>query len=238
MGLALFVGLALLSTPARATVQVFDGGGNLQPGSTATLDQLVNHGWFIDINNGVDIKEFKNFSNFSSTNLGVGQVNVTGNDAPGPNPLQPGPGITISGPFIAAAGTNQDTSFNYQVTVKTGTALITDIHLSALGVVPVGGMITVTETASVGGQAVGVSTLQVPPPGNSKTMDMALVPGTTSVNIHKDILIQGGSFERTALTDIAQNFSQSVVPEPSTMAIAALGALGFIGYGLRRRLQK
>jgi hypothetical protein len=30
----------------------------------------------------------------------------------------------------------------------------------------------------------------------------------------------------------------SVVPEPSTMAIAGLGALGFIGYGLRRRLKK
>lgn len=30
-------------------------------------------------------------------------------------------------------------------------------------------------------------------------------------------------------------FSASPVPEPSTMAIAGLGALGFIGYGLRRR---
>jgi len=29
-----------------------------------------------------------------------------------------------------------------------------------------------------------------------------------------------------------------VVPEPSTMAIAGLGALGFIGYGLRRRRKK
>jgi hypothetical protein len=28
------------------------------------------------------------------------------------------------------------------------------------------------------------------------------------------------------------------VPEPSTMAIAGLGAIGFIGFGLRRRLQK
>jgi hypothetical protein len=30
----------------------------------------------------------------------------------------------------------------------------------------------------------------------------------------------------------------NVVPEPSTMAIAGLGALGFMGYGLRRRLKK
>jgi PEP-CTERM motif len=31
---------------------------------------------------------------------------------------------------------------------------------------------------------------------------------------------------------------ETAVPEPSTMAIAGLGALGFIGYGLRRRLKK
>jgi hypothetical protein len=30
----------------------------------------------------------------------------------------------------------------------------------------------------------------------------------------------------------------SPVPEPSTMAIAGLGAIGFIGFGLRRRLKK
>lgn len=29
-----------------------------------------------------------------------------------------------------------------------------------------------------------------------------------------------------------------LVPEPSTMAIAGLGALGFVGFGLRRRLEK
>ena len=32
--------------------------------------------------------------------------------------------------------------------------------------------------------------------------------------------------------------SQTAVPEPSTMAIAGIGALGMIGYGLRRRKAK
>jgi len=41
-------------------------------------------------------------------------------------------------------------------------------------------------------------------------------------------------------TDLSETHfnGHPVVPEPSTMAIAALGALGFIGYGLRRRSAK
>jgi hypothetical protein len=39
-------------------------------------------------------------------------------------------------------------------------------------------------------------------------------------------------------TGFVANGGATSVPEPSTMAIAALGALGFIGYGLRRRLKK
>jgi hypothetical protein len=31
---------------------------------------------------------------------------------------------------------------------------------------------------------------------------------------------------------------QLLTPEPSTLAISGLGALGFFGYGLRRRLKK
>jgi len=50
----------------------------------------------------------------------------------------------------------------------------------------------------------------------------------------------------TAVTDGFKELKQiafstaanHVVPEPSTLAIAGLGALGFIGYGLRRRFKK
>jgi hypothetical protein len=245
IGLALFVGLALLSTPARATVQVFNGSNVLQPGSTATLDNLVNHGWYIEINNGVDTKKFSGFSSFTTTNVPIGSINVTGNDAAGPNPLNPGPGITISGPFNATAGTTQDTSFNYTTSIVSGNpgARITDISLAAAGAVPTGGMITVTETVlstvpPISGTP-SVFTLQVPPPGTSKLMDISIFPGVTSVTVHKDIQLVGGSGTgpgaTTSLTDLTQRFSQSVVPEPSTLALAGLGALGFIGYGLRRR---
>jgi hypothetical protein len=248
IGLALFVGLTLLPTPAWALVQVFNGSGVLQPGATATMDELQNHGWYITVNNGVDTKEFSNFNSFTSTNVPIGQVNVTGLNATGPNPLNPGPGILITGPFNAAAGTSQDTSFNYTTSIVSGAppATITNIGLFAAGAVPAGGMITVTETVT--GTTPPISgtpstfTLQVPPPGTSVLTNFALFPGVTSVNIHKDINLVGGSGSgpgaTTSLTDITQRFSEAVVPEPQSLAIAGLGALGFIGYGLRRRLKK
>jgi len=37
---------------------------------------------------------------------------------------------------------------------------------------------------------------------------------------------------------LAASAQSAAVPEPSTMAVAGLGALAFIGYGLRRRLKK
>jgi hypothetical protein len=37
---------------------------------------------------------------------------------------------------------------------------------------------------------------------------------------------------------VGEASSPVTVPEPSTMALAGLGALGFLGYGLRRRLKK
>jgi hypothetical protein len=39
-------------------------------------------------------------------------------------------------------------------------------------------------------------------------------------------------------TTPGDNVAAVPVPEPSTMAIAGLGAIGFIGVGLRRRLKK
>jgi hypothetical protein len=246
IGLAVFAGLTLLPRPARAVVEVFNSANQLQSGTSATMAELLS-GWYITVNNGVDTKEFSNFNTLVSP-ISSGLINVTGLDAAGPNPLSPGPGISITGPFQAAGGTTQDTNFNYTTSIISGApgATITDISLAAAGAVPTGGMITVTETVTStvppSSSTPSIFTLQVPPPGASKLTDFALVPGATAVNIHKDILVQGGSGTgpgaTTTLTDLTQNFSQTVVPEPSTMAIAALGALGFIGYGLRRRLKK
>jgi hypothetical protein len=232
IGLALFVGLALLPTSAKASIQIYDPSNNPVPGTTITLAQLLG-GYKIDINNGFDTKEFTGVAgSFSSTNLTAGAINVTAHDDGG---LNPGPGLVFTGNFNAAAGTTQDTDFTYHVAVLTPGFLIHDISLTAVGVVPAGGRITVTETASANGNAAGIMTLQLPSGQTSKTTDMTFIPGVTAVTIHKDINLMGGTSAQTTLTDIEQRFSQSAVPEPSTMALAGLGALGFIGYGLRRR---
>jgi len=52
-----------------------------------------------------------------------------------------------------------------------------------------------------------------------------IFPGTTGVTDAKQFRISGIQ-------------GVTVIPEPSTLAIAGLGSLGFIGFGLRRRLKK
>ena len=57
----------------------------------------------------------------------------------------------------------------------------------------------------------------------------AVVTDTISGNLES--VFAGGS----SMTGLSGTVSEGVVPEPSTMALAGLGALGLIGYGLRRR---
>jgi len=59
--------------------------------------------------------------------------------------------------------------------------------------------------------------------------------GTYSVEQDVNIHLTGKTGTGDTIGFNANTNLQSVVPEPSTMAIAGLGALGMIGYGLRRR---
>jgi len=259
MGLAVIVGLALLTSTAHATVQVFDSTNALQSGSAATMQQLEN-GWYIEINNGFDIKKFSGFSGYSSTGtdnngaaiagIGAGSLTVTGIDNQN---LSPGPGLKFSGNFTAMgqgtgsqAGT-QDTSFNYSVTVlQPSNYSIEDIGLqmgaSAVGYQS-GGEIKILESVTSPFTQATTDLMRNAGVVTGTTFDMALVtPVATTLSVFKDVFLQGGDNASsatqsgtTSITDFNQTFSQVVVPEPSTMAIAGLGALGMIGYGLRRR---
>ncbi len=256
MGLAVIVGLALLTSTAHATVEVFNASNVLQAGNSATMSELES-GWYIEINNGYDTKLFSGFTGYTSSGVdnngnviaGAGNLIVTGLDNQN---LSPGPGLKFSGNFTAMgqgsgsqAGT-QDTSFNYNVTVlQPSSYSIEDIGLQmgASFVGYNGGEIKILEQVTSPFTQAQTDLMNNSGTVTGKQFDMALVtPVATTVSVLKDIFLQGGTNAsganpdgNTSITDLNQTFSQVAVPEPSTMAIAGLGALGMIGYGLRRR---
>lgn len=72
----------------------------------------------------------------------------------------------------------------------------------------------------------------------SNTIQFTLTGLPTGFNLSSisDVRFQyGTSNSEPSFAGIPQVQLQSVVPEPSTLVVAALGALGFIGYGLRTR---
>jgi len=88
---------------------------------------------------------------------------------------------------------------------------------------------------------------QVIPGSADRTLSGAIVAfdsmtipiGSTSalliVNTNATNFTSGTLTVQDGLTANLKGFSPTVAPEPSTMALAGLGALGLIGYGLRRR---
>jgi hypothetical protein len=68
--------------------------------------------------------------------------------------------------------------------------------------------------------------------GLSSTTLSAFEVANASGNLFAAHYFQG------TLTGFVSGGTPVAVPEPSTLAIAGLGALGFMGYGLRRRLKK
>jgi len=113
------------------------------------------------------------------------------------------------------------------VTSSIGGSVSTDAHSDA----------SVSFNSVVNGTNLATQSFSSMPVGsynNTITPTVTSLPSTYSMgeviqvqlNTHNDALNYASS---TQLTNTA------AVPEPSSMAIAGLGALGFIGYGLRRR---
>jgi hypothetical protein len=227
MGLALSIGLALLPTPAQAL----------------TMQDLLN-GQTITVGD----KLFSNFGGYQSNGNGTGlsvpasDITVTAISSP----LNPGLQYQSADWTVSGVG-SQDTTFHYSVTVLNPSLLIHDVSMSLQqGAVGAGNgsNITITESVATG-----------PPPGGtpltnpalivdqmnasgSKFFDQQLITNVSSAYVSKDIGLKNTGTDTTVFSVLQQNFSQVAVPEPSTMAIAGLGSLAFIGYGLRRRVKK
>jgi hypothetical protein len=250
MGLALSIGLALLSTPAQAQVTIYsDNAGTVATGQTSVTMAQLQSGFSILVGD----KFFNNWGGYTSTQSGTGlsvpagDITITGIAA---GTLNPGIQYNSADWTLTGVGT-QDTNFNYTVSVRGSSNLIHDVSETlSQGTVGAGNgsNITITEGVATG-----------PPPGGSPLtnpalvvnqvntagsftnvlFDQQLINSVTSAYVAKDIGLKNTDGGTTAFSVLQQNFSQiTAIPEPSTMAIAGLGALGFIGYGLRRRLKK
>lgn len=133
-----------------------------------------------------------------------------------------------------------------QVSIPNGSFgdLIINPEVTSLGAV--GGSATVTVTALLNGAPETIAPFTYTLANGNNFLTILSVAGTnetiTSVTVTATTGFTGFDF-----TDLKQPRISGVqggtpiptpIPEPSTLAIAGLGALGFLGYGLRRRLKK
>ncbi len=137
----------------------------------------------------------------------------------------------------AASGITQD-GFNGSYTI------INNSGGTVGGVAQGGTLLTVSFTGAILSVSGGSATLQSGPSPGTTTITPATGFGAPITAPESFALsLSGVSYTGVTSSFGFNNFlandtstaSATIVPEPSTMAIAGLGALGMIGYGLRRR---
>jgi hypothetical protein len=122
------------------------------------------------------------------------------------------------GPAVAGTDTTTGTAFVDGTNAAFGTATPT---LSSVGTTPSG--LSTTYSFTGGGQGA--------------VTNFIVTTGATGFSISDPLTITlaaGSSASFTEVTNVAPHLV-SVIPEPSSLAIAGIGALGLIGFGLRRR---
>ena len=139
---------------------------------------------------------------------------------------------------VTTLNSNTDITLGYDVAVVGSSNLISDIHMSFNGNITGSGSTNVTETVNgviPATATIGQITVQNPPP----VLD-ALIPLSQNVSkahVIKDILTQVGSSAGTAdISAISQTFSQTGVPEPTSVVLFGTILLGVTSI-LRRRAQ-
>jgi len=136
-------------------------------------------------------------------------------------------GITFSGAFSVGAGAIADYTISYVVTAPVGFRF-TDAYLSAaMGVAGGTGTVDITETLTPNvGSAVSLEVF-TSATTNKVSDETFFGAGVTSILVHKDISLVGGSAGATASV-VNQGFSS--VPEPASMSLLGIGMSGFFAF--------
>jgi hypothetical protein len=202
-------------------------------GSSVTLASLLDGGSIL-----VGDKLFTNFTYHATGDMpSAANVNVIGGTDGAGNF-----GLEFQGAFHdLPGGTGSDALIGYTVTVNNGDFLISDAHLhSNPSVLGNNGTASIAETFNglpANGMSAGISvvggTTVVNKPDDSTVF---LIP-QHSLSVMKDILADGGSTDGGGVPSfsfIDQTYSQTALPEPSSVLLLASGSV-IIGLVARRR---
>jgi hypothetical protein len=179
----------------------------------------------------------KVFSNFTCSVVVVGTgtpTSCTGIDVSGATDQFGNEGLRFqTGANVNVPGSTVDILIGYDVLALAG--LISDIHLAFNGSVTGTGFTNVTETVTgliPAAGTVGQAVVQNPPPVLDVTINLSQLQ--RSVRVMKDVFLGAGAGPGSATISFVDQFV-SQVPEPVSMALFGLAALGVTA---RRRWRK
>ena len=205
---------------------------------STTYDQYLGSGFSCTVND----QTYSGFQYVGTSNppgfqVPAGSVQVTPITTPG------NPGLQFSAGWLASNSTGvleEDSLFQFNVNSSTP---ITDLTLAIGGASFLGtGEVIVAETACLGallptctgGQLITLTVFD--DSSGQQLVDTVNFAGVTEISVAKDLTVASGTNGEATVSVLTDQFSegQVTVPEPGTLSMMGLGALGLLGFARRK----